>query len=74
MIKRVPHIASEGWNVHYEVHIKELAFLVCMPIWLSYSTGNTIHFFVPPTSPFAFTINDDHGQLSRRFMPQCYPG
>jgi hypothetical protein len=54
MIKRVPHIASEGWNVHYEVHIKELAFLVCMPIWLSYSTGNTIHFFRSTHVPICF--------------------
>jgi hypothetical protein len=38
------------WNVYYEVHIKELAFLVCMPIWLSNSTGYTVQISIPPAS------------------------
>jgi hypothetical protein len=52
------------WNVYYEVHIKELAFLVCMPIWLSNSTGYTIQISVPPaftsTPRLAFLKNDGH--------------
>jgi hypothetical protein len=63
MIKWVPHTALVGWNVYYEVHIKELAFLVCMPIWLSNSTRYTIQISIP----LAFASSTSRLVLSATF-------